>query len=117
MEGWKLQSADYIRTHLSEDEIWAKFNYIFSTKSTNRTSYKFCFIKSLLENVFNTDEDGYLCYENIYEKFSEIYWYLNVKYGLKQGDTGVNNKENKTSIEIIFDSFVQTHDALSFNVI
>lgn len=113
MEGWRLQRGEYTKEYLSEDEIWTKFNYIFSTKSTNRTSYKFCFIKSLLENIFNVDEEGYLSYEHIYEKFSEIYWYLTIRYKLKQGDTGVNNAESKTSVEIIFESFMQKYPTLS----
>ncbi|HHW31102.1 MAG TPA: HNH endonuclease [Clostridiaceae bacterium] len=113
MEGWKLQRGEYTKEHLSEDEIWMKFNYIFSTKSVNRTSYKFCFIKSLLENIFNVDEEGYLSFDHIYEKFSEIYWYLVIRYKLKQGDTGINNTEKKTSIEIIFDTFIEKYPALS----
>ncbi|NLX77533.1 MAG: hypothetical protein GXZ01_09250 [Clostridiaceae bacterium] len=58
MEGWKLRRGEWTKECLSEDEIWAKFNHIFSTKSANRTSYKYCFIKSLLENILTLMKKG-----------------------------------------------------------
>jgi 5-methylcytosine-specific restriction endonuclease McrA len=106
MEGWRLQKADYRKEHLSESDIWASFNYIFSSKSTNRTSYKYGFMKSLLENVFNVDHANFLNYEKIFSKFTEIYWALTQKYKLKQGDNGIKNLLKKTSVEIIFDDYV-----------
>ncbi len=113
MQGWKLAQGEYRKKVLTEDEIWAKFNHIFSTKSINRTSYKFCFIKSLLENVFNADDEGYISFDDIYEKFTEIYWYLTVKYNLRQGDSGINNPEMKTSVERVFDTFFEKYPLLT----
>lgn len=107
MEGWKLSEAEYINSTISEDEIWQIFNYIFSTRSVNRTSYKYGLLKALLESVFDTNMDGEINLEVIYTKFSRIYWSLVVKYKLIQGDKGV--KGGKTSIEKICDKYIEEY--------
>lgn len=113
MEGWKLNRGECRKTPVSEDELWAKFNYIFSSKSTNRTSYKFCFIKSLLENIFNADIDCLVSFDNVFEKFAETYWFLVIKHKLKQGDNGIKNNDKKTSVEKIFDQYLRNNPILS----
>ena len=101
MPGWNLNEGQYQKTDLNEDELWQSFNYIFSTKSMNTTSYKFCFIKSILENVFNVDQHYILSFHDVFLKFTEIYWNLIVKFKLSQ----VNKCFNKSSVEIIIEDF------------
>lgn len=110
MEGWKLQKGFYEKESISDDEIWQIFNYIFSNKSVNRTSYKFGFLKALLENVFNANREGEINLEKIFYTFAHIYWSLIVKYNLKQGDLGV--KGGKTSIEKIFDQYIAQYEQI-----
>lgn len=110
MEGWKLTKGDCLAQNISESEIWENFNFIFSTKSTNRTSYKYGFINSLVENIFNLDDNNLLDYEYLFDKFTNVYWNICVKFNLRQGDRGVSNKENKTSIEIIFDKYIENYN-------
>jgi 5-methylcytosine-specific restriction endonuclease McrA len=104
MEGWKLQEGIYKREEISEDEIWQIFNYIFSTKSVNRTSYKYGFLKALLESAFSFNRDGEINLNEIFTRFTHIYWALIVDHKLKQGDSGV--KGGKTSVELIFEDYV-----------
>lgn len=113
MQGWKLREGKHVKRSLSEDEIWSKFNHIFSTKSVNATSYKFCFIKSILENTFNVDNEGYLSFDDIYEKFTEIYWYLTVRYRIKQGNKSMYQNGKKPSVERVFDEFFEKYPALT----
>lgn len=113
MEGWKLTEGIHAKRSLSEEEIWSKFNHIFSTKSFNATSYKFCFIKALIENVFNVDNDGYLDYDDIYEKFTETYWYLTVQHKIRQGNASIYRDGKKTSVERVFDKFFLRYPALT----
>lgn len=108
MEGWKLRKGNYKEEIIETDDIWQIFNYIFSTKSVNRTSYKFGFLKALLENVFNANHEGEISLEKIFYTFAHIYWSLIVKYNLKQGDRGV--KGGKTSIEKIFDQYIEKYE-------
>lgn len=113
VEGWKLSKGIYQGEDIEEKGIWQIFNYIFSTKSTNRTSYKFGFLKALLETVFNVNEKGELSLEFVFGKFAEIYWTLIVKYNLAQGDNGVRN--GKTSIEKILENYIEKYNFIKYS--
>lgn len=85
--GWEIQRADYLQTSLSEDEIWYKINYFYSSSSKKRSTYKFGLIKAILDSVFSTyylDSGYYLSYDNLFEKFAHNYWNLVTKYQFKQ---------------------------------
>lgn len=112
MEGWKLQQGIFVKENISYDEIWQIFNFIFSTKSVNRTSYKFAFIKALIESVFDAGIYGNIALENIFSKFTHIYWSLIVKHKLKQGDKGV--KGGLTGVEKIFIKYIDENPGLEF---
>lgn len=49
------------------------FQLHFSTKLIDRTSYKFSFLKALLENVFNTTHEGEISLEKVFYTFAYIY--------------------------------------------
>jgi hypothetical protein len=49
--GYLLKEANYIDRPLSDDETWSAFAYLFFSKSVNDTSYKFGFLKSILEVI------------------------------------------------------------------
>jgi len=72
--GYLLKEADYIDRPLSDDEIWSFFAYLFSSKSVNDTSYKYGFLKSILDNLYNTDNNLALSFDQLFSKFTEIYW-------------------------------------------
>lgn len=85
--GWKLKRADYLQTHLSEDEIWYRINYFYSSSSKKRNTYKFGLIKAILDSVFSmyyVECGYYLSYAQLFEKFAHNYWNLITKYQLKQ---------------------------------
>jgi hypothetical protein len=113
MEGWKLKEAHYLCKDISDDEIWKNFNFIFSTRSTNRTSYKYGFLKALLESVFDVNEEGGMRLSDIFSKFTAIYWSLVVKFKLKKGDKGV--KGGKTKIEEIFENYINQYDFIKIS--
>lgn len=54
--GFDLKEGYYAERPLSDDEMLSAFSYLFSSKSVNDTSYKFGFLKSVLDNLYNTDE-------------------------------------------------------------
>lgn len=80
----KLQIGEMRAEYLSDKEIWAHFNYIFSTKSRNSTTYKFVLIKSLIENPYNVNEKLELQYDALFNSFSVIYWNLVIHHQLNQ---------------------------------
>lgn len=61
--GHDLKYGQYRAGQISDDEMWSAFAYLFSEKSKNSTSYKFGFLKSLLDNLYNTDDELGLKYK------------------------------------------------------
>ncbi|MBZ4662718.1 MAG: hypothetical protein JG776_400 [Caloramator sp.] len=43
MEGWKLKEGKLKKEVVTEENLWAIFNNVFSTKSVKRTTYKLFF--------------------------------------------------------------------------
>lgn len=103
MSGWNLKNGLITEYEVSEDRIWSLFNYVFSTSSKKRNTYKFGLIKSLLDNLFNGQQrtDGiYFSYEILFSKFAENYWNLVIKYDLRQMRR--DGKSSYSKIETIF---------------
>lgn len=103
MAGWKLKCGSITEYSVSEDRIWSLFNYVFSDSSRKRNTYKFGFIKSLLDNVFNgikCEEGIFYTYEELFQKFAENYWNLVVKYDLRQ--MRKDGKSVFSKVEMIF---------------
>ena len=87
MSGWQLKRGELYKGQVTEEEFWALFNMLFSQNSKKRNTYKFGFIKSILDNLFNAiqENNGYfISYNNLFSKFTENYWNLVLKYHLKQ---------------------------------
>ncbi len=99
MSGYNLKEGQYNNIPLSDDQIWSSFSYVFSPNSKNNTSYKFGFLKSILDNLYNTNADLVLTFDQLFSKFAEIYWNLILKYNLRQSPKSKDNK--RTYIEQI----------------
>ena len=69
----------------------------FSNQSKNSSSYKFGFLKSILDNLYNVDSELVLTFDQLFGKFTEIYWNLILKYHIKI----INNLEDKS--EFLFE--------------
>ena len=72
--GAGLREGKYREGHLSEDEMWSAFAYLFSSKSKQSASYKYGFLKAILDNLYNTDENLILTFDQLFSKFAEVYW-------------------------------------------
>lgn len=92
-----LKNGVYKPGHFSEDEMWSAFAYLFSSKSKNSASYKFGFLKAILDNLYNVDENLTLTFDTLFSKFAEIYWNLVLKYHLRQSP--VSNRGARTMLE------------------
>ena len=87
MPGWNLSSGELQYKTINEDMLWSKFNYVFSDASKKRNTYKFGFLKSILDNLLNAtfvNDELVIYYHDIFAKFTENYWNLTLKYHLKQ---------------------------------
>lgn len=84
MPGYDLKEGKYIERNLSEDELWSAFTSLFSSQTTMVSSYKYGFLKAIIDNLYNTDENLILTFDQLFSKFAEVYWNLILKYHLKQ---------------------------------
>ena len=93
MAGFDLKEGQYEKRNVSDDELWSAFACVFSSKSRNDTSYKYGFLKAILDNIYNVDSNLRLSFNQIFRKFGEIYWNLILKYGLRQKMITNDNRE------------------------
>lgn len=66
--GWNRTSGTFREGPIDENTFWMLFNYVFSDSSAKRTTYKFGLIKSILDNLFNSEGEDYhlfISYENL----------------------------------------------------
>lgn len=94
MAGYDLKEGYYEPREVSDDELWSAFSCVFSSRSRNDSSYKFGFLKSIIDNLYNVDEKLKLNFDQLFSKFAEIYWNLILKYDLRQK---ARTKDNKKS--------------------
>lgn len=80
----KLQIGEMKANYLTDKDIWGCFNYIFSPRSKNSTTYKFVLIKSIIENLYNVNAQLELGYDQLFSSFAKIYWNLVIHHDLNQ---------------------------------
>ncbi len=84
MAGHNLGEGTYENRILSDDEMWSAFSNLFSSHSKNSSSYKFGFLKSIMDNLYNVDKDLILSFDQLFGTFTEVYWNLVLKHGIRQ---------------------------------
>ena len=93
--GASLSEGLYKTGHLSDDEMWSAFAYLFSPKAKHSASYKYGFLKAILDNLYNTDDQLILTFDQLFSKFAEIYWNLVLKHNIRQSPVIVGGKTTK----------------------
>lgn len=105
MAGWELKEGKLNISKISQDDFWNILKVVFSNKSRKSTTYKYCFFKSIIDNVFNCDMNYTLSLEEVFVTVAEIYWNLVHIHRLKQY---IATKQRKSSrIEIIIHQIVE----------
>ena len=84
MAGYDLVEGRYENRTLSDDEMWSVFSNLFSSRSKNSSSYKFGFLKAIMDNLYNVDQDLMLTFDQLFGTFTEVYWNLVLKHGIRQ---------------------------------
>jgi 5-methylcytosine-specific restriction endonuclease McrA len=111
MAGFNLREESYIKKQLTEDEIWSIFSSMFSTKAAHDTSYKYGFFKSILDSLYNADDNLVLTFDQLFYKFTEIYWNLVLKYNLRQKAKTKDGRES--ALERILKEALECQDIIS----
>lgn len=107
MAGFDLKEGQYEERNTSDDELWSVFSCVFSSKSRNDSSYKFGFLKAIIDNLYNVDSDLKLTFDQLFSKFGEIYWNLILKHGLRQKAVTKDNRE--TYLEQVLHAAVEKY--------
>ena len=97
MPGYDLAEGRYENRTLSDDEMWSAFSNLFSSHSKNSSSYKFGFLKAIMDNLYNVDQNLTLAFDQLFGTFAEVYWNLVLKYGIRQQP--VSERSNGTYLE------------------
>lgn len=100
MQGYKLNDGEYKRDKLTCDEMWNTFNWLFSSKSRNNSSYKFIFLKSIMDSLDRKDADGKISFDILFRRFTIIAWNLVAKYRIAQKAFDSTKKETYLEQEI-----------------
>ncbi len=95
--GYDLAEGRYENRTLSDDEMWSAFSNLFSSHSKNSSSYKFGFLKSIMDNLYNVDQNLTLTFDQLFGTFTEVYWNLVLKHGIRQQP--VSRRSNGTYLE------------------
>lgn len=109
MEGWKLKEESCSVLWMSDDEIWSVMNAFLTGKKKVTTSYKYAFLKSILDNLYNVDAHLCITYEKLFSTFAEIYWNLLCRYRLKQ--IIKSQRFQKSKIESIVENYAAAFPA------
>ena len=91
MGGYNLNEGLFRNKNVSEKYIWDAFKNAFSSEAVKASSYKFVFFKSLIDSIKKYDYKEQYAFFEIFERFTDIYWVLIVKYGLIQLKSGWKN--------------------------
>ncbi len=98
-----LNEGKYKDLQLTEEQMWGPFAHALSSRASHSASYKFGFLKAILDNIYNVDSDLKLSFDQLFSKFAEIYWNLILKYNLRQSPENINGR--KTNLEhVLFDA-------------
>lgn len=98
--GYELNYGNYDDRHITDDEKWSAFSNCFLSQLNSIESYKFAFLKSILDNLYNVDMHLILTFDQLFYTFTELYWNLILKCKLRQ--MAPNNKDKRPVIESLF---------------
>lgn len=93
MAGFDLKEGWYEERDITEDELWASLACIFTVKSRNDASYKYGFLKSILDNLNNVDQNLKLTFDQLFTTFTEVYWGLILEHKLHQKASASDNRK------------------------
>lgn len=85
--GWELGHGELTKNNIDFDTLWNRFNFVFSDSCRKTSTYKFGFIKAILDNLLSaapTSLGMEISFDDLFSKFAENYWNLITKYHLKQ---------------------------------
>lgn len=99
--------------YVSEDELWSLTNFFFSDACRKTSTYKFGFLKSVMDSLFSGELSGRgyeLSFYTLFSRFAENYWNLVTKYHLKQ--MRYNGSSETSRLELVFNAAISRSSAI-----
>ncbi len=84
MKYYDLKEGEYKKGRLTEDQMWEAFRWLFSEKALNDSSYKFIFLKSIIDCRKMKEPNGEISFDTLFDRFTSISWSLVLKYKINQ---------------------------------
>jgi len=78
--------------YLTDENIWRIFTIILSSKSAKSSTYKYSLIKSIIEKLYQVNEQSELTYDQLAYSFTIIYWNLIVNHKLMNQNRGKQSR-------------------------
>ena len=97
MAGFELKEGLYEDREVSEDEMWSSIACVFTSESKNDASYKFGFLKAILDNFDKVNKDYVLTFDQLFSRFAELYWSLILEHNISQ--KAATRHKRKSAIE------------------
>ena len=104
--GAAAKDGEYIKGVFSDADILDALDVVFSSKSKKDTSYKFVFLKSIIDLLDKLDNNNRLTFDQLFQRFTEIYWPIIVDYNLRQK---IGGEDSQSYIEQILIEAVNTY--------
>lgn len=101
---WNLQVGELQTPYLTHTQIWqATHRFFYNGKTT--TTYKYGFMKALLESLATASDDYTISFDAIFASFTRTYWNLVMHHGLRQS----NSANARSAVEKTIEAFAQKH--------
>ncbi|MDV2581371.1 HNH endonuclease domain-containing protein [Alkalibacillus haloalkaliphilus] len=97
--GHKLKVGELKESYLTDEDIWRVFTNVLSNKSAKSSTYKYALIKSLIENLYQVNDNVELGYDQLAYAFAKIYWNLIVHHDLTKQNRGPKNARVVTEMK------------------
>ncbi|KGP74268.1 HNH endonuclease [Pontibacillus yanchengensis] len=95
----KLKVGEIQETYLTDEDIWRVLTRLLSNKAKKSATYKFGLVKSIIENLYQVNDQLEITYDQLAFSFSKIYWNLVIHHELQQGTTGSAVQNNLEEIQ------------------
>ena len=107
MQGYKLNEGQYKKDRITANEMWDSFNWLFSSCSKNDTSYKFLFLKSIIDCIDKKDSRGRISFDVLFDDFTRLAWNLVLKYDISQKAEASDGR--RTALENVLKDFCREY--------
>ncbi|MBS4218330.1 HNH endonuclease [Bacillus sp. FJAT-49711] len=101
----KLKVGELNEQYMTDEEIWRVFTVVLSSKSAKSSTYKYVLMKSIIENLYQINDQYGLTYNQLAYSFAKIYWNLVVHHNLVKQNRGPKSARAVTVIQ----EFQQKH--------